>query len=161
MLEAVTLFNQPAANYGTIRKVWRIPHRQVSHGRTWDTLNDDVTIQMVWSGHAPAVKVVASPGDSGAVDSAGDEVLRRGWPREQRQAPASSSRLPSTRDPFHSGIYHIESFTIAPVNMAVAVMLRQERFQRPFLHASLKRTNFTGGAGGGGEPMPLTRGKQP
>jgi histidine ammonia-lyase len=126
--------------------------RQGSAWEDWGYLRDDVTIQMNWSDHAPAVKVGASPGDSWELST--PQAMKyyvKGGPESNGKHGFILSV--TNWDPYPLG-NRIESFTIALANMAVAVMLRQERFSNPFFTVVTPEEVLgrgPGGAGGGGE----------
>src|ERR1700722_9138294 len=104
--------------------------RQGSAWEDWGYLRDDVTIQMNWSDHAPAVKVGVSPGDSWELST--PQAMKyyvKGGPESNGKHGFILSV--TNWDPYPLG-NRIESFTIALANMAVAVMLRQERFSSTF-----------------------------
>jgi histidine ammonia-lyase len=121
--------------------------RQGSAWEDWGYLRDDVTIQMNWSDHAPAVKVGVSPGDSWELST--PQAMKyyvKGGPESNGKHGFILSV--TNWDPYPLG-NRIESFTIALSNMAVAVMLRQERFSNPFFTV-VKADDVLSGAGGGG-----------
>jgi histidine ammonia-lyase len=121
--------------------------RQGSAWEDWGYLRDDVTIQMNWSDHAPAVKLGVSPGDSWELST--PQAMKyyvKGGPESNGKHGFILSV--TNWDPYPLG-NRVESFTIALSNMAVAVMLRQERFSNPFFTV-VKADDVLSGAGGGG-----------
>jgi histidine ammonia-lyase len=123
--------------------------RQGSAWEDWGYLRDDVGIQMNWSDHAPAVKVGVSPGDSWELST--PQAMKyyvKGGPESNGKHGFILSV--TNWDPYPLG-NRVESFTIALANMAVAVMLRQERFSNPFFTAVTAEEVLGSGPGGGGE----------
>jgi histidine ammonia-lyase len=106
------------------------PERHGSAWQMWGVLRDDVTTQMNFSDHNPAVKVGVSPGDSWELST--PQAMRyyvKGGPESNGKHGFILSN--TNWDPYPLG-NDVEAFTIALSNMAVAVMLRQERFSSTF-----------------------------
>jgi histidine ammonia-lyase len=123
--------------------------RQGSAWEDWGYLRDDLTIQMNWSDHAPAVKVGVSPNDSWELST--PQAMKyyvKGGPESNGKHGFILSV--TNWDPYPLG-NRIESFTIALSNMAIAVMLRQERFSNPFFTVVTAQQVLGAETGGAGE----------
>jgi histidine ammonia-lyase len=126
--------------------------RQGAAWEEWGHLRDTVTIQMNWSDHAPAVLPDLHPSDGWELDT--PQALKYRIKGGPLSGGKSGYILSSTGwDPYPLGT-RIESFTIGLANMAVAVMLRQERFANPFFTTVrgqdvLPGVNFGVGGGAG------------
>ncbi|HTI66870.1 MAG TPA: aromatic amino acid lyase [Caulobacteraceae bacterium] len=96
----------------------------------WSTLKDDVTLQMNWSEHNPAVKPDTSPSDSWEL--ATPWALKnyvKGGPQSNGKHGFIFSN--ANWDPYPLNTT-VEAFTIALANLDVAVLMRQQRFQSTF-----------------------------
>jgi histidine ammonia-lyase len=104
--------------------------RQGSAWEAWAHLRDDVTLQMNWSDHNPAIKVGASPKDSWELST---PWAMRYYVKGGKESHGQHGYIFSNAnwDPYPLG-NQVEAFTIALANMDVAIMLRQERFQSTF-----------------------------
>lgn len=131
--------------------------RQGSTWEAWANLRDDVTIQMNWSDHNPAIKVGASPNDSWELST---PWAMRYYVKGGKESGGKPGFIFSNAnwDPYPLG-NAVEAFTIALANMDIAVMLRQERFQSTFftvvtaqevLNPGAPPAGVAGGDAGGG-----------
>jgi histidine ammonia-lyase len=127
--------------------------RQGSTWEEWARLRDDVTLQMNWSDHNPAITVGASPEDSWELSTpwAMRYYVKGGTESHGKHGFVFSN---ANWDPYPLS-NRVEAFTIALANMDIALMLRQERFQSTFftlVHAEdvLSTAAVGGGYGGGG-----------
>ena len=104
--------------------------RQGSMWEAWAQLRDDVTLQMNWSDHNPAIKVGASPQDSWELST---PWAMRYYVKGGKESNGQHGFIFSNAnwDPYPLG-NQVEAFTIALANLDVAIMLRQERFQSTF-----------------------------
>jgi histidine ammonia-lyase len=104
--------------------------RQGAAWEEWGNLKDDVTIQMNWSEHNPAVKPDSSGKDSWelATPWAQKNYVKGGKESNGKHGFIFSN---ANWDPYPLG-NRLEAFNIALANMDVAVMLRQERFNSTF-----------------------------
>jgi histidine ammonia-lyase len=129
--------------------------RQGSAWEEWAHLRDDVTLQMNWSDHNPAIKVGASPQDSWELST---PWAMRYYVKGGKESHGQHGFIFSNAnwDPYPLG-NQIEAFTIALANMDVAIMLRQERFQSTFftkiragdvLSAAAAGSGYGGGGAG-------------
>jgi histidine ammonia-lyase len=104
--------------------------RQGAAWQEWGYLKDDVTLQMNWSEHNPAVKIDYSAKDSWELATPwAQKNFVKGGPQSNGKHGFIFSN--ANWDPYPLG-NRLEAFTIALANMDVAVMLRQERFQSTF-----------------------------
>ena len=128
----------------------------VRQGAAWDEwakLKDAILLQINYSDHNPAVKVDWSPSDSWELNT--PQAMKyyiKGSAANGNQHGFVFSN--ANWDPYPIG-NRVEAFTIAWANMAVAVMLRQERFQSTFFTVVraqdiLQTGGGPGGGGGGG-----------
>jgi histidine ammonia-lyase len=129
--------------------------RQGSAWEEWAHLRDDVTLQMNWSDHNPAIKVGASPQDSWELST---PWAMRYYVKGGKESHGQHGFIFSNAnwDPYPLG-NQLEAFTIALANMDVAIMLRQERFQNTFftkiragdvLNAAAAGSGYGGGGAG-------------
>jgi histidine ammonia-lyase len=104
--------------------------RQGSMWEAWAQLRDDVTLQMNWSDHNPAIEVGASPEDSWELST---PWAMRYYVKGGKESNGQHGFIFSNAnwDPYPLG-NQVEAFTIALANMDVAILLRQERFQSTF-----------------------------
>jgi histidine ammonia-lyase len=126
--------------------------REGSAWEDWGLLRDDVTIQMNWSDHAPAVVVGAGPEDAWELGTPqGMKYFVKGGPESHGKHGYILSD--TNWDPYPLS-NRLESFTIALSNLSVAVMLRQERFTNTFF-TTVKAEDFlpAGARGGQGAHM--------
>jgi histidine ammonia-lyase len=126
------------------------PERQGSAWRMWGVLRDDVTIQMNWSDHNPAVIVGLSPADSWELSTS--QAMRyyvKGGPESNGKHGYVLSNTNWDPNPLGNDV---EAFTIALANTAVAVMLRQERFNSTFFTVVSEQEILGGGPTGPAAP---------
>jgi histidine ammonia-lyase len=104
--------------------------RQGSAWQAWAQLRDVLELQINSSDHNPAVRVGASPGDSWELDTA---QLRKFYVKGGVRSHGQHGFILSNAnwDPFPLA-NEIEAFTIALVNMDVAVTQRINRFTNTF-----------------------------
>ena len=128
--------------------------RQGSTWEAWAQLRDDVTLQMNWSDHNPAIKVGASPQDSWELST---PWAMRYYVKGGKESHGQHGFIFSNAnwDPYPLG-NQIEAFTIALANMDVAILLRQERFLSTFFTkisaGDVLNAAAAGGVYGGGGP---------
>ena len=129
--------------------------RQGAAWEEWGNLKDDVTVQINWSEHNPAVKPDTSPADSWELAT---PWAKRNYVKGGPQSNGKHGFIFSNAnwDPYPLGT-RLEAFTIALANMDVAVMLRQDRFTSPFFTVVTAQEvlgpaagNARGGGGFGG-----------
>jgi histidine ammonia-lyase len=120
--------------------------RQGSAWEEWAHLRDDVTLQMNWSDHNPAIKVGASPQDSWELST---PWAMRYYVKGGKESHGQHGFIFSNAnwDPYPLG-NQLEAFTIALANMDVAIMLRQERFQSTFF-TKIRAEDVLGAAAAG------------
>jgi len=121
--------------------------RQGSAWEAWANLRDDVTTQMNWSDHNPAIKVDVSPKDAWELSTpwAMKYYVRGGKESHGKHGFVFSN---ANWDPYPMA-NQLEAFTIALANMDVAVMLRQERFRSTFF-TRVRAEDVLGAAGANG-----------
>jgi histidine ammonia-lyase len=104
--------------------------RQGAAWQQWGALKDDVTLQMNWSEHNPAVRPDTQASDSWELATPwAQKNYVKGGPESHGKHGFIFSN--ANWDPYPLGTT-LEAFTIALANLDVAVMLRQERFQSTF-----------------------------
>ena len=137
MLKGSYLFNDEGDSDPKIKRIIQDPEslragyvRQGAAWEEWGNLRDDVTIQMNWSEHNPAVKPDVSPKDSWELSTpwAQKYFVKGGKESNSKHGFIFSN---ANWDPYPLG-NRLEAFTIALANMDVGVMLRQERFSSTF-----------------------------
>jgi histidine ammonia-lyase len=121
--------------------------RQGAAWEEWGDLKDDVTIQMNWSEHNPAVKPDTSAKDSWELAT---PWAQKNFVKGGKQSNGKHGFIFSNAnwDPYPLG-NRLEAFTIALANMDVGVMLRQERFNSTFFTVVTAREVLGDAAGGG------------
>jgi histidine ammonia-lyase len=121
--------------------------RQGSLWEEWAHLRDDVTLQMNWSDHNPAIKVGASPQDSWELST---PWAMRYYVKGGKESHGEHGFILSNAnwDPQPLG-NRLEAFTIALANLDVAIMLRQERFQSTFFTKIRAEDELNAAAAGG------------
>jgi histidine ammonia-lyase len=153
MIRGSYLFNDEGDSDLKIKRIIQDPESMragyVREGATWEewgNLKDDVTVQMNWSEHNPAVTSGAKPQDSWELATPwAQRYFVKGGPQSNGKSGFIFSN--ANWDPYPLG-NRLEAFSIALANLDVAVMLRQERFQSTFFTVVTPQEVLGAAAGG-------------
>ena len=125
--------------------------RAGSAWQMWGMLKDDVTIQMNWSEHNPAVKPGMTGADSWELATPwAQKNFVRGGPQSNGKSGFIFSN--ANWDPYPLNTT-VEAFTIALANLDVSILMRQQRFQSTFFTVVTAQEVMgqpAAGPGGGG-----------